>query len=159
MIKKYSFILGLLVCVISFSSCDRNRVFEQNIDFEDNAWPVKNTPEFAFDITDTTATYDIYFNVRNALFYQYYNLYLRHTLTGPDGKQLSQQLHEAYLMDKKTGQPLGDGAGDIFDHQILAIKNQKFKKTGTYKLKLTQYMRKDPLPGIMAVGIKVSKKE
>src|SRR5687768_11290000 len=103
--KKYFVFLSLLVTVICFSSCDQNRVFEENTDLEDNAWPIKYTPEFTFEITDTTARYDIYFNIRNAVFYEYYNLYLRHTLTGPDGKKISSQLHEAYLMDKKTGKP------------------------------------------------------
>jgi gliding motility-associated lipoprotein GldH len=82
-------------------------------------------------------------------------MYISATLLDPDGQKLHTRLHEMYLMDKKTGEPMGKGAGDIFDHSVLALKNQQFKKPGTYTLKLTQYMRRNPLPGIMAVGIKV----
>jgi len=155
MIKKliaFAF-LGML---ISLSACDKNRVFEQNIDIKDNNWRIEDTKAFRFEITDTTQTYNVYFNVRNALFYEYYNLYISQTLIAPNGRKLPTKLHELFLMDKKTGEPLGQGAGDIFDHTVLALKNQKFTQTGTYTIKLTQYMRKNPLPGIMAVGVKVS---
>lgn len=154
--KKYAYLCCLLL-TFALSGCDKNRVFEKNKDFPDNTWAIADIQEYKFEIKDTAPKYAIYFNVRNAIFYEYYNLYLKHTLIGPDGKQLSTNLHELFLMDKKTGEPLGDGAGDIFDHQVLALKNQTFAQPGTYTLKLQQYMRRDPLPGIMAVGVRVEK--
>lgn len=152
--KKY-LILPCLLLALALSSCDNSRVFEKNNDFENNAWTIADIQEFKFDIKDTAPSYAIYFNVRNALFYEYYNLYLKHTLIGPDGKEISTNLHELFLMDKSSGEPLGDGAGDIFDHQVLALKDQKFAQPGIYTIKLQQYMRRDPLPGIMAVGVRV----
>ena len=158
MIKPLVYFVFIL-SIFSLPACDSNRVFEQNIDIQNNNWRIGDTKEFRFEITDTTKTYQVYFNIRNALFYEYYNLYISETLLDPDGQMVHTKLHEMYLMDKKTGEPLGKGAGDIFDHSVLALKNQQFKKPGTYTLKLTQYMRKNPLPGIMAVGIKVVVKE
>ena len=154
MIKRLVHSLSFLI-FISLSACDSNRVYEQNIDITNNNWRIGDTKEFRFQITDTTKTYQVYFNIRNALFYEYYNLYVSATLLDPDGQKMHTRLHEMYLMDKKTGEPLGKGAGDIFDHSVLALKKQEFKKPGIYTIKLTQYMRKNPLPGIMAVGIKV----
>ncbi|MDX5348068.1 MAG: gliding motility lipoprotein GldH [Hymenobacteraceae bacterium] len=150
-----NYVWCLLLCLLAFTSCDSNRVYEKNIDIPENSWEIENVPAFEFQIQDTTKQYNIYFNIRNAIFYEYYNLYVRYNLIGPDGQQISSGLHEIYLMDKTTGRPLGSGAGDIFDHQVLALRNQTFEKTGTYKLQLKQYMRRDPLPGIMAVGIRV----
>ena len=63
-----------------------------------------------------------------------------------------------FLMDAKTGRPLGSGIGDIYDHQFELLHDLKFNAAGTYKIILKQYMRKDPLPGILAVGIRVEKK-
>ncbi|WP_254245004.1 gliding motility lipoprotein GldH [Hymenobacter sp. BRD67] len=60
-------------------------------------------------------------------------------------------------MNPKTGEPLGAGTGDIFDHQFLALKQQHFARPGAYKLTLEQYMRQNQLPGIMAVGVRVAK--
>jgi gliding motility-associated lipoprotein GldH len=152
-------LLSVLCLGFLLSSCDKNRVYEQNKDFENNNWKIADVQEFPFEIKDDSKSYNIYFNIRNAVFYEYYNLYLKHTLTGPDGKLISTNLHELFLMDKKSGKPLGDGSGDIYDHQILALKNQRFPQKGTYTLKLQQYMRRDPLPGIMSIGVRVDIQE
>lgn len=154
--KKQLFAWLVCLALFSLSACDKNRIYEENIDIDDYNWKIDDVKEFTFDITDTTKTYQIFFNVRNALGYQYYNLYMSQTLIGPDKNKLYSRLHEMYLMDPKTGEPLGSGAGDIFDHTFLAVKAQRFAKVGTYKIRLRQYMRKNPLPGIMAVGIKVA---
>jgi gliding motility-associated lipoprotein GldH len=156
--KKLALFSAICIAFL-LSSCDKNRVFEKNNDFETNNWKIADVQEFPFEIKDVSKSYNIYFNIRNAIFYEYYNLYIKHTLVGPDGKKISTNLHEAFLMDKKTGEPLGDGSGDIFDHQILGLKNQKFTKPGTYTIKLQQYMRRDPLPGIMSIGVRVETAE
>ncbi|WP_299755474.1 gliding motility lipoprotein GldH [uncultured Pontibacter sp.] len=142
--------------VLLLSACDPARVYEQNIDMPEGNWYVDNAPVFEFDIKDTTQVYDVYFNVRYNLKYDYYNLYLRHQLLGPDSTQVSSKLLEILLMDSKTGKPLGDGSSDTYDLQALAIDNIKFSRPGTYKLKLTQYMRRDPLLNIQAVGVRVA---
>lgn len=142
--------------LLLLSSCDPARVYEQNIDLPEGSWQIDNAPVFEFEIQDTTKVYDVYFNVRYNLQYDFYNLYLRHQLLGPDNAQLSEKLHEVVLMDAKTGKPLGNGSSDIYDLQALALDNIKFSKQGKYALKLTQYMRRDPLPHILAIGVRVA---
>ncbi|KAA3437190.1 gliding motility lipoprotein GldH [Rufibacter hautae] len=157
MIKSFRVLVSLLSLGLFLANCDANRVFEENQDIENNQWPVALAPKFEFEITDTTQQYNVFLNVRNAIQYPFYNLYLRHYLIGPDGKQINTMLHEMYLMDPKTGEPRGNGTGDIFDHRFRALKNVRFPQAGKYQLKLNQYMRQDPLPGIMSVGIRVEK--
>ena len=144
-------LLGLL------AACDPNRVFEENTDFSDYSWDVQQKPAFTFTIEDTTARYDIYFNVRHASAYGFYNLYMKHTLVGPAGPVGPPLLHQMLLMDPKTGEPKGSGTGDIYDQQVLALPNQRFAKPGNYTLTLEQYMRLDQLPGLMAVGVRVAR--
>ncbi|MCA8831526.1 gliding motility lipoprotein GldH [Hymenobacter pini] len=151
-------VAGLLL----LAACNPNEVYEKNTDLksplgEPYVWAVQDKPTFEFEIPDTTQRYDVYFNIRNAADYEYYNLYVKHTLSGPDGKPISRLLHEMLLMDPKTGEPRGDGSGDIFDHRFLALPNQKFRQPGPYKIVLEQYMRQDQLRGIMAVGVRVVK--
>jgi gliding motility-associated lipoprotein GldH len=153
---RWAFTISLLSLL---SACDPNQVFEQNIDFENNSWDVQQKPAFTFAIQDTTASYDVFFNVRYTPTYGFYNLYMKHTLTGPAGLVPPSLLHQVLLMDAKTGEPKGDGTGDIFDLQVLALANRHFAKAGSYTLTLEQYMRQDQLPGLMAVGVRVAKHE
>jgi gliding motility-associated lipoprotein GldH len=150
-------LLPMLALAAVLAACDQKQIYEKNVDFEGYTWSVRQKPAFTFDIADTTQRYDVYFNVRNASAYGYYNLYLKHTLTDPAGKPVSQLLHQMLLMDPQTGEPRGSGTGDIYDHQFLALPNQQFHQTGTYKIVLEQYMRQDQLPGLMAVGVRVAK--
>lgn len=155
--------LLVLAAALSLSGCDPNRVYEENTNLKSPTgdayvWDVQQRPSFTFPIADTAARYAVYFNVRNASAYGFYNLYLKHTLTGPDGRVVGQPLlHQMVLLDPKTGEPLGAGAGDIFDHQFLALRHVHFARPGTYKLMLEQYMRQNQLPGIMSVGVRVVK--
>ena len=144
-------LLGLL------TGCDPNRVFEQNTDFAKYSWDVQQKPAFTFAIQDTAARYDVYFNVRHASAYGYYNLYVKHTLTGPGGPVGQPMLHQLLLMDPKTGEPKGSGTGDIYDMQLLALPKQRFATPGSYTIVLEQYMRQDQLPGLMAIGVRVAK--
>ena len=152
-----------LAAALTLSACDPNRVYEENTDLTSPSgapyvWDVQQRPSFTFAITDTAARYNVYFNVRNAAGYGYYNLYLKHTLTGPDGRVVGQPLlHQMVLLDPKTGEPLGAGSGDIFDHQFLALRQVHFTRPGNYKVTLEQYMRQNQLPGIMSVGVRVVK--
>ncbi|MGI4884229.1 MAG: gliding motility lipoprotein GldH [Janthinobacterium lividum] len=145
--------LGLLV----LAGCDPDRVFEENTDFPNNSWDVQRKPAFSFAIADTAARYNVYFDVRNASVYPFYNLYVKATLTGPSGRVGAPLLHQMLLMDPKTGEPRGSGTGDIYDHQILALPRQRFAQPGNYTLTLEQFMRQDQLPGLMAVGVRVAK--
>ena len=144
--------------LLLLSSCDPARVYEQNIELPENNWAIDNAPVFEFEIADPAKKYEVAVNLRYNLQYDFYNLYLQHELTGPDGKQLSKKLHEVLLMDAKTGKPIGKGSSDTFDLQQVILKDVAFPKAGKYKLKLTQYMRRDPLPHIQAVGIRVATK-
>ncbi len=152
--KKLLILLSLAACCWA---CDPDRVYETYHDIPNNQWFIDSTQAFSFAITDASVPYNVYYNVRNSVAYPYYNLFVRHYLTDAQGKTLSSKEQELTLMDAKTGKPLGDGLGDIFDHQVVSLPGYKFPKAGTYTFRIKQYMRKDPLPEIMSVGIRVEK--
>ena len=148
----------LLPILLAFTACDKNRIYEKNIELANEGWYIDSVLTFGFNIQDTSLRYNICYNIRNANTYPYYNLYTRYYLEDSVGSILSTYLHEMFLMDTKTGRPLGSGIGDIYDHQFELLNDLKFNAAGTYKIIVKQYMRKDPLPGILAVGIRVEKK-
>ena len=155
-------LFGLLVALATLGplgGCDPARVFEENRDLKDYVWPVDEKPTFAFAITDTAARYTIYLNVRTSTSYRFHNLFTRLTLTGPGGEIIDRHLHELNVRDPQTGEPLGDGAGDIFDQQVVALRGVRFRRPGTYRAELVQYMRLGTLPDVMSVGIRVAREQ
>ncbi|MCE7068400.1 gliding motility lipoprotein GldH [Dyadobacter sp. CY326] len=146
------FFFGLIL-----SGCDENVVYKAHEDIDDGLWYIKNKPSFKVEIKDTTATYNLYYLLRNTLQYPYYNLYLSRSFTAPDQRVISNTLEEVFLSNEETGKPYGHGLGDLFDHKIPFLKNYKFPRSGTYTFTLSQSMRQNPLPFVMSVGISVEK--
>ena len=102
-------------------------------------------------------SYNILLNVRNGLQFPHSNIYVKYFLVDDQNNQIESELRNFELFHSKTGYPLGNGAGDIFESQFLLLKNYSFADTGTYLMNVQQYMRYDSLPEIYSVGIRVEK--
>ncbi len=148
-----------LVFSIGFISCDNSRVFEKNIEFKDKVWHSDSVISIQFNIIDAKKTYNLYYNLRNTISYPYHNIYVNYTLEDTLGRQLRSSLVNTNLFDPKSGRPLGSGLGDVFDHQVLILSDHKFDRPGAYNFNIQQYMRKDSLPEILAVGVRVESPE
>lgn len=156
--RKYGSIL-FVIWIALLSSCNSNRIYEENIDFENKQWLADSLPSFRFKIENAQKKYNIYWNIRNTISYPYQNLYLTYYLEDTLGHRIATDLHNMQLFAPKTGKPYGDGLGDIFSHQFLALPNYKFDSAGLYQIRLEQYMRTDTLSDIISVGIRVEEAE
>ncbi len=165
---RYSFITGRalkmagismsLLSAVFFISCDSQRTYEDNFEFNDRTWKVTEEPRFNFTIADTSLRYNLYYNVRNSLAYPYARIFVMYHLYDSTGKELSRKLVMSDLFDQKTGRPLGDsGLGDVYDHQFPLLQHYPLKIPGNYSVKLDQFMRLDTLQGVIAIGIRVEK--
>lgn len=148
----YAGIFSLLVCL---SSCDKNRVFEENKKIPDSVWNVNNKVSFNVPIKDTINPHQVFINVRNAGEYPFSNLFLFITTKFPNGK-LAKDTVECILADER-GKWLGNGSGDIFDNRILFKKGVRFPMLGEYTFTFEQAMRTENLPFIMDVGLRIEK--
>ena len=148
------FLIGI---VIFISGCSRNKIFDRIKDLPDRSWPKEQSVDFQFKIVDTHTGYNLSYNIRNSILYKYYNLYLNCTLEDTLGNILETKLSDFNLFDPKTGKPLGDGLGDLFDHQFEFLDNYHFNNPGIYQLHIKQYMRDDTLMEIMSVGLVIRK--
>lgn len=154
--KNQFFYLLFTVIFVALTGClDNDRIYEKNVDFKKKYWDIDSVPSFTFSIPDSTKAYNIYWNVRNTTTYPYRNIYVTYYLEDSLGTTLSSALHDMTLFDPVTGEPYGDGFGGVYDHQFLALPQQKFTNNGKYQIKLKQYMRTDSLPEILSVGIRV----
>lgn len=153
--RKFFSLAVLSVVIITFSSCDRNVVFEDNVKLPENRWEQKNGLQFTVDIEDTINPHNLYINLRNAGGYQFSNIFLFFTTTTPTGKMERDTL-ELTLADA-SGKWLGDGLGDIWDNRQLFKKDFRFAESGKYTFVIEQAMRIDPLPQIMDAGIRIER--
>ena len=155
MSQKFRCFFIVVLVSAAFAGCDPSRVFEENKKIEKNEWDQRTSLMFRVPISDTTASYNVYVNVRNAGFYRFSNLYL-FINTGFPGGQIQRDTLEC-LLAAPDGQWLGEGLGDIWDNRILFKKDVRFPQTGEYSFELIQAMRINPLPGIMDAGIRIEK--
>lgn len=138
-------------------SCDSERVYEENIDFDQPFWTKGNVPEFTFQIEEPAVSYNILINVRNGFDYPFYNLYYQYELMDSIGNTLEKDMLELILFDAKTGEPFGSGLGDLFDHQKPVLEDYHFPESGKYSIAFTHFMRPDTLPLVLSVGARVEK--
>jgi gliding motility-associated lipoprotein GldH len=152
---------SFLCCIVFIAfcvSCDEERVFEKNIDFNSRNWLVSDKPEFEFEIADTLLSYNLYCNIRNSVAYPFSRIFVTYYLMDSTGVPLEKRLVTQMLFDDTTGEPHGNsGLGDLYDHRIPLKKDYRFQRSGKYKVRFEQYMRKDTLSGIIAVGLRVEK--
>jgi gliding motility-associated lipoprotein GldH len=138
---------------LSAASCDNSRVYEKNVTIKKYIWDSAVKPAFEVEIRDTSVLYNLYVNVRHAGVYPYRNIWLLVGTRFPDSTLASKRI-EVMLADEE-GKWFGEGLGDIWDYRSLIQDNAYFSQPGTYLFTLEQNMRQDPLPGIMAVGIRI----
>lgn len=146
----------LLILVVMFG-CDPSRVLEDNQELPAYVWVKGQRVNFDFQIDDAYGSYNLYMNVRNSNLYPFQNLYCKYFLADSSGEILHDELVNLLLFEPKTGNPLGDGLGDLFDHQQLILSDYTFDHPGNYSIGFEQYMRVDSLPLILSVGARVER--
>ncbi len=147
--------LSVFVIGSGLISCDKSRVYDDFVDFDEGFWHMDSVQRFSFVITDTALNYDLYATFRNASSYPYYNIYFQYSLQDSTRRILKEELKDYDFFDAKTGEPFGSGLGDLFDHMVLLEENFTFSQSGEYSIELQQYMRLDTLPFILSVGARV----
>ena len=147
-------VLAVLLAAL-LASCDSRRVFEDNREFPNRQWIVSEKPEFEFDITDSSRTYNLYYNLRNSLHYDWDRIYVTYILSDSSGQELARKLVFNELFDP-TGHPHGEsGIGDLYDHRFPILVDYQFPHPGKYKMQLVQFARQDTLHGVLAVGVRI----
>ncbi|MCD9856413.1 gliding motility lipoprotein GldH [Epilithonimonas sp. JDS] len=142
----------VFILFLSVISCqnENEKVFVNDIN---NQWKKKDIQTIDFDINDAQNQKNLLFVVRNNNDYPYSNLRLIASIEQSKKKISTDTLN--FVLAKPNGEWIGTGFGDtkeiIFQYKL----NYKFPQNGKYSVKITQAMRKDVLPGIEDIGIKI----
>ena len=156
---RSAFFVSLLASIIiSFSSCDKDRVFDEYESLR--GWNKDSIVTFEFNDIDSSRVYDLFINVRNNNDYNYSNLFLITEIRFPQGKVISDTLE--YEMTKPNGEWLGTGFGDVKESKLWYKENVRFDESGKYEVTIQQAMRKNgevegiqELEGITHVGFRI----
>lgn len=142
-----------LLCLVLFCLSCKNpdeTVVMQNVD---SKWDKKTSHKFDFSINDFQKQKNIIFIVRNNNDYPYSNLRLIAILE--HNKKIVSQDTLNYVLAKPNGEWLGTGFGDTKEALFQYKLNYNFPQDGQYSLKVIQAMRRNVLPGIEDIGVKI----
>jgi gliding motility-associated lipoprotein GldH len=143
----------ILIIIFLFIACQQNLSYEKYISIDRESWNSAQKLFFPVEIKDTSVLYNIYINVRNTNDYPFSNLWLNIGTKFPDNQSFEKRIN--LTLADSSGKWLGQPQGDLNDEKILIQQNAFFQKPGTYTFSLEQIMRQDPLPGILAIGLRV----
>jgi gliding motility-associated lipoprotein GldH len=143
-----------LLLFIASASCQPIDVYERSKFFPKHEWSSKEKPSFTFEITDTTALYNIMLVLRHADAYRYNNIWIKLHMKSPVD---SGTIRREFVLANSAQGWLGSGMDDIFEHRIPFNDKPAPLHAGKYTFTLAQDMREDPLSHVLNVGVRVQK--
>ena len=145
--------LLLAFCLI-YTSCKQLDVYEKDTSIPKYEWQSNFIVKGSFNISDTTAAYNLYVVLRHTNSYKYNNIWLNLGLQNP-GDSMQYQKINLPLGNDATGWE-GTGMNDIWEvRSLLNTQPERFRQTGTYNFSIAQIMRDNPLLHIMSVGLRI----
>ena len=130
-------------------------MFEKNIEVPQFSWDYQFVPTFNVMITDTTAYYNVFVNIRHFENYPYMNLWFQLHGSNPEGKQQKERL--SISLANPDGKWLGQGLNGVWMTSTLVKKKIRFPHKGQYSFGIEHDMRINPLPAILNVGLRLEK--
>ncbi len=144
----------LLLGAMVFTACDENRIYEKFVKMSEY-WHQDEVISFEFEIENDSLPYDLIAQFKQDIDFPNYNFYFSYQLIDESDSVLEENLEETLFFEPKTGEPLGSGIGDTFDHEHVLKDNFRFPGPGTYEVTFRQFMRVDSIPHILRVGLRV----
>lgn len=145
-------IIVVFILFLSLSSCqnDNEKVVVKDVG---NSWKKNDSKSLDFDIKDSQGPKNLVFVIRNNNDYPYSNLRLIAKIE--EGKKIISTDTLNYVLAKPNGEWIGTGFGDTKESLFQYKLNYKFPQNGNYSVKVVQAMRRNVLPGIEDIGIKI----
>lgn len=142
-----------LSLVLIITSCDSNRLYEENFEVASDGWHVDDVKTFSFDIEDTLSPLNLYVNFRTSTDYPYSNLYIFMYSSYPDGYEDKDTLE--FILAEPNGEWKGENSGTVVENRVLIYSGGRFATKGKYEFKIEHAMRDKVLPEIIDVGFRV----
>lgn len=157
--QKRNILCGWALICILLTGCLPSPYYQKNTPVPRAQWTYNFQPTYQFEISDTTALYNLYFIIRHTEVYPYSNIWLN-IYTKMPGDSTFQQARIEIPLAEPSGKWLGRGMGDIWEQRMPITRNDGpmiFNRKGMYQIKLEQAMRINPLPEVLNIGLRVEK--
>ncbi|MBJ6368215.1 gliding motility lipoprotein GldH [Snuella sedimenti] len=148
--------------IISFVSCDSNRVFDVYKPVSANGWHKDSIVSFKVSPPDSIQAYNLFVNLRNTNAYKFNNLFLIVEMVFPHGKTIKDTLE--YRMADPSGKLLGEGYTDVKENKLWYKEQVVFNEAGEYTVNVQHAMRENGkvngvinLDGVTDVGFRIEK--
>lgn len=147
-------IIFIAFCGVWLTACSKEKVvFEKTVDLKNATWTYADTLDFAFDIADTMALYDMTLQIRHRADYGFQNIYVQIFTKFPTGERIAQPLN--FDLADATGKWLGKGSGASREFEVNIQENAFFNQAGRHVVTLAQFMRSESLAGIERIRFKL----
>lgn len=144
------------IVLLLAAACTPNRTYETTETISGQKWYRSDTLAMQVAISDTSASYNLFFVVRHTNDFPFRNLWMRLYTYYPSGK--TGMLREQVILgDNATQQWLTDCLQNTCNGLIPIVEGLKFSEVGTYRFTVHHIMRTNPLPGIMDVGLRLER--
>ncbi|MFN4285122.1 MAG: gliding motility lipoprotein GldH [Lacibacter sp.] len=158
MMRTFFSVVFVLQSLVLLQGCMPLNNYEQQVQIPHHRWTYDFTPEVQFEITDTAARYNVWVILRHTHAYAYRNIWLNIATRQPGDSTFQTERFEL-LLQQPDGRWIGTGFQDVWEIRHPLFTNLRFRKPGTYTIRLQQIMRDNPLEHIMNAGIRVEKAE
>ena len=135
-------------------SCRTDVVYDNTTDVLDK-WPVDVPVDFPFEITDTSAQYDMILKVYHDQGFKYQNLYVKLSTSFPNGEVVD-DIVSLDLRNKK-GRSNGQCPKTTCNVPFVLQQNIYFKSPGHYNLGVNHHSRQDTIEGIKKLRLVIKK--
>lgn len=150
---KSLWILLVPAGLLLWTACGKSYFFQEKKEIAHGLWAYSDTVAFRFSIADTSHTYNLYLDFEYADTFATQNIYVQLHTVFPNGKRLNKQ--RSFDFFDAQGAPRGKCSGSSCSCQILLQENAFFDQPGQYYIGLEQFTRRDPLPGLRALGLTI----
>lgn len=149
--KSIAILILILTC-----SCTSSEYFSMS-ETTPGYWHKDSVVDFAFQVKDTTQSFNCYINIHNTEDYKFDNLFLITSMQFPYGKVVVDTLE--YKMAFNNGKLMGEGLGSLKYNKLWYKEAVQFSEPGEYQIKIRHAMRKagqteplEKLEGIKEIG-------
>lgn len=151
-LKATALLIGGMVML---GSCSGPELVKDHVLMPEEGWYADSVVHFSFEVKDAQQAHNVYYFLRQNLNYPYSNIYLRDSIIDAQGYVAHTSTKQFFVANPFTGQPIGSGLAEMRDNTMLGYEAIKFPKAGKYTIRVRQYMRISPLPGILSAGVMV----